>query len=165
MKTTNISYKVHLVAVSSFRFRLSEKSFLSPSVLHGDLAECDIPGCTVLSFSTLSIFCHALLACWSSADSLMSSPWYVTYFLRAAFQIAHPWLLPPWLQFVLVWASLSASPLALPVSWTWISVFFPQIRKLFGITSSNILSAPFTLSSPESLSWGHRSARRPPAVS
>ena len=64
----NICCKAGLVVLSSFNFYLSEKHFISPSILNEILAGYSNLGCRFFSFSTLNISCHSLLACRVSAE-------------------------------------------------------------------------------------------------
>ena len=93
----NICCKAGLVLLNSLIFRLSEKLFVSPSVLHEMLAGYRNLGCRCLPLNTLSISCHSPLACRVSAErpavKLMGFPWYVTcYFSLAAFNFLSLWL-------------------------------------------------------------------------
>ena len=53
---------------NSLNFCLSEKLFVSPSVLNKTLARYSNLGCRFFPFSTLNISCHSLLACRVSAE-------------------------------------------------------------------------------------------------
>ena len=88
----NICCKAVLVVLSSLNFCLSEKLFISPSILNEILAGYNNLGCIFFPFSTLNICCHSLLACRVSAERLavkrMGFPLYVTCcFSLAAFNI------------------------------------------------------------------------------
>ena len=64
----NICCKTDLVVLNSLYFCLSEKLFISPSILNEILAGYSNLGCRFLPFSTLNIACHSLLACRVSAE-------------------------------------------------------------------------------------------------
>ena len=88
----NICCKAGLVVLNSLSFCLSEKLFISPSILNEILAKYSNLGCRFFPFSTLNISCHSLLACRVSAERLaikhMGLPLYVTCcFSLAAFNI------------------------------------------------------------------------------
>ena len=59
----NICCKAGLVVLNSLNFCLSEKLFISPSILNEILAGYSNLGCRFFPFSTLNMFCHPLLAC------------------------------------------------------------------------------------------------------
>ena len=71
----NISFRVGLVLINSFSFCLSEKLFISPSILNDNLTGQSILSCRFFPFSTLTISCNSFLACnisvEESADNLM----------------------------------------------------------------------------------------------
>ena len=88
----NICCKAGLVVLNSLNFCLSEKLFISPSILNEILAGYSNLGCRCFPFSTLNISCHSLLACRAFAERSgvkhMEFPLYVTYcFSLAAFNI------------------------------------------------------------------------------
>ena len=98
----NICCKVGLVVLNSLNFCLSEKHFISPSILNESLAGYSNFGCRFLPFNALNISCHSLLVCRVSAERSsvkhMGFPLYVTCcFSLAAFNI---------LSLCLVFASL-----------------------------------------------------------
>ena len=78
----NICCKAGLVVLNSLDFCLSEKLFISPSILKEILARYSNLGCRFFPFSTLNISCHSLLACRVSAErsavKRMGCPLYVT---------------------------------------------------------------------------------------
>ena len=78
----NICCKAGLVVLNSLNFHLSEKLFISPSILNEILARYSIIGCSFFPFTTLNISCHSLLACRVSAERSavkhMGFPLYVT---------------------------------------------------------------------------------------
>ena len=63
----NICCKAGLVVLNSY-FCLSEKLFISPSILNEILAGYSNRGCRFSPFSTLNISCHSLLTCRVSAE-------------------------------------------------------------------------------------------------
>ena len=88
----NICCKAGLVVLNSFNFYLSEKLFISPSILNEILAGYCNLGCRFFLFSALNISCRSLLACSVSAERSavehMGFPLYVTCcFSFAAFNI------------------------------------------------------------------------------
>ena len=88
----NNCVKVGLVALNSLNFCLSEKLFISPSILNEILVGYSNLGYRFFPFSTLNISCHSLLACRVSAERSavkhMWFPFYVTCcFSLAAFNI------------------------------------------------------------------------------
>ena len=113
--------KAGLVVLNSLNFCLSEKLFISPSILNEILAGYSNLGCRFFPPSTLNISCHSLLACRVSAERSavkhMGFPLYVTCcFSLAAFNILSlclvfvnlisyvSWPVSPWVY--LVWDSL-----------------------------------------------------------
>ena len=88
----NICCKSGLVVLNSLNFCLSEKLFISPSMLNEIFVEYYKLGCRFFPFSTLNISCHSLLACRISAERSavkhIGFPLYVTCcFSLAAFTI------------------------------------------------------------------------------
>ena len=80
------------MVLNSLNFCLSEKFFISPSILNEILARYSSLGCRFFPFSTLNISCHSLLACRVSAErsavNHMGFPLYITCcFSLAAFNI------------------------------------------------------------------------------
>ena len=77
----NICYKAGLVVLNSLNLCLSEKLFISTSVLNEILAVYSNLGCRFFPFSTLNISSHSLLACRvfaeRSAVNCMGFPLYV----------------------------------------------------------------------------------------
>ena len=78
----NIYCKAGLVVLNSLNFCLSEKLFISPSMLNEVLARYSNLGCRFFPFNTLNISYHSLLACRVSAERSavkhMGFPLYVT---------------------------------------------------------------------------------------
>ena len=64
----NICFKAGLVVLNSLNFCLSEKLFISPSILNEILAAYSNLGCRFFPFSALNISYHSLLACRVSAE-------------------------------------------------------------------------------------------------
>ena len=65
----NTQFSLGLVLLYSFSFCLSEKFFLSPSILNDNLAGQSFLGCRFFSpFKNLNVFCHYLLAWIFSVD-------------------------------------------------------------------------------------------------
>ena len=80
------------MVLNSLNFCLSEKLFISPSVLNEMLAGYSNLGFRFFSFSTLNVSCPSLLACRASSERstviCMGFPLYVTCcFSPAAFNI------------------------------------------------------------------------------
>ena len=116
----NICCKAGLMVLNSLSFCLSEKLFISPSILNEILARYCNLGCRFFPFSTLNISCHSFLACRVSAERSaikhMGFPLYVTCcFSLAAFNI-----LSLCLVFVSLVSMWHVSPWVYPVwdSWT-----------------------------------------------
>ena len=92
MSPFNICCKAGLVVLNSLNFCLSEKLFISPSILSEIIARYCNLGCRFFPFNTLNISCHSFLACRVSAERSaikhMGFPFYVTCsFSLAAFNI------------------------------------------------------------------------------
>ena len=88
----NICCKAGLVVLNSLNFCLSEKLFISPSILNEILARYSNLLCKFFPFSTLNISSHSFLACRVSAErsavKCTGFPLYVTCcFSFAAFSI------------------------------------------------------------------------------
>ena len=64
----NVCCKAGLVVLTSLNFCLSEKLFISPSILNEILATYSNLGCRLFPFNTLNISCYSLLACRVSAE-------------------------------------------------------------------------------------------------
>ena len=64
----NFYCKAGLVVLNSLNFCLSEKLFITPSILNETLAGYSKLGCRFFPFSTLNISCYSLLACRVSAE-------------------------------------------------------------------------------------------------
>ena len=145
------------MVLNSVNFCLSEKLFISPSILSEILAMYSNLGCRFFPFSTLNISCHSLLVCRVSAErsavKCMGFPLYVTCcFSLAAFNI-----LSLCLFFVhLISMCLGLFPLGfilygtLRASWTWLTISFPMLGKFSTIISSKVFSSPFFFSSSSS---------------
>ena len=133
--------------LNSLSFCLSVKLLNSPSYLNEILAGYSNLGCRLFSFITLSMSCHSLMV-WRvsidiSAVILMGIPLCVIcYFSLAAFNICSLCLI-----FVnLIHMCIGVFHLGfilfgtLWVSWTWVAVSFPILRKFSTIISSSIFS-------------------------
>ena len=130
----NICCKAGLVVLNSLNFCLSEKLFISPSILNEVLARDSNLGCIFFPFSTLNISCYSLLACRVSAERSavkhMGFPLYVTCcFSLAAFNI---------LSLCLVFVSLISMCLGvfllgfilyvtLCAFWIWLTIYFSML--------------------------------------
>ena len=126
----NICCKADLVVQNSLNFCLSEKLFLSPSILNEILAGDSNLGCRFFPFSTLNISCCSLLACRVSAErsavKCMGFPLYVTCcFSLATFNILSLCLVFVSLISVLVCFSLGLSCMGLfvPLALDWLFPF------------------------------------------
>ena len=64
----NICHKAGLVVLNTLNFCLSEKLFISPSILNEIFAGYSNLGCRFFPFSSLNISCHSLLASRVSAE-------------------------------------------------------------------------------------------------
>ena len=142
------------MVLSSLNFCLSEKLFISPSILNEILAGYSNLGCRCFPLSTLNIFWHSLLCCRISAErstvKRMVFSLYVTcYFSFAAFNI---------LSLCLVFVDLTSMCLGmfllgfilyrtLCASWTWSTISFSVLGKFPTIISSKIFSYPFFFTS------------------
>jgi len=118
-----------LMVLNSINFCLSEKLFISPSILNEILAGCSKLGCRVFHFSTLNISCHSLLACRVLLKDQLWSKWGFPCMLLVA---SHLLLsisflcvssLFVWLGCVLVYFSfgLSCMGLFVPLGLDWLS--------------------------------------------
>ena len=152
----SICGKAGLMVLTSLNFCLSGKLLTSPSNLKDSLAGQSILGCRFFPFITLNISCHSILACRvsveKSADSLMGFPLYVMcHFSLVAFNV---------LSLSFIFVSLIIMCLCvfllgfilfgtLCACRTWLTIYFLcHVREVFSYSSSNIFSAPFSLSSP-----------------
>ena len=138
---------------------MSIKLFISPSILNDNLAGSSIPGWRFVSFhhfeyimslpSGLQSICRK-----KSNDGLIGVSLYIlSCFSLAAFKI---------LSVSLTFDTLIITCLAVDlfgvlffgspwVSWIWMPVSFPRLGKFSVISSSNKISALFSLSSPAGL--------------
>ena len=151
----NISCKAGLVVLNSLNFCLSEKFFISPSVLKEILAGYSNLGCRFFPFSTVNISFHSLLACRVSAERLgvkgMGFPLYVSCcFFIAVFAFNILSLCLVFVSFISI--CLGIFPLGfilygiLCASWIWLIISFFMLGKFSTIISSQIFSCPFFLS-------------------
>ena len=138
------------MVLNSLNFCLSEKLFISPSILNEVLAGYSNVSCRFFPVGTFNISCRSLLACRVSAERSavkhMGFPWYVTCcFSLAAFNI---------LSLCLVFVSLISMCLGMFIfgfilygtlcaSWTWLAISFSMLGKFSTIISSKIFSCPF----------------------
>ena len=158
----SICCKAGLVVLNSFNFCLSVKLLISPSNLKETLAGWSILVCRFFPFVTLNILCHSLLACRvsveKSADNLMGvSSYVICCFSFVAFNnlfvfnFYHfdyyvSWCVP--LGFIL--------PGTLCASWTWLTIYFPMLRKFSAVISqvfSQVLSRSLLLPEPLYCKW------------
>ena len=114
----NICCKAGLVALNSLNFCLSEKLFISPSILNEILAGFSNLVCRFFFFNTLNISCHSPVVCRispeRSAVKCMGFPLYIIYcFSLAAFNILSLCLVFVSLICVLTGFSLSLSSMGL----------------------------------------------------
>ena len=142
------------MVLNSLNYCLSEKFFISPSILNEILAGYSHLGFRFFPFSTLNISCHSILACRISAGRSavkhMGFPLYVPcYFSLADFNI---------LSLCLVFVSLISMCLdvfllgftlygTLYASWTCLTISFSMLGKFSTIISSKIFLYPFFFSS------------------
>ena len=128
----NICCKAVLVVLNSLSFCLSEKLFISPSILNEIHAGLCNLGCRFFPFSILNISCHSPLACRVSAERsavmCMGFPLRVTCcFSLAAFNILSLCLVFVSLIIMCLGAFLLGFILygTLCASWTWLLFPFP----------------------------------------
>ena len=77
------------MVLNSLNFCLSEKLFISPSIMNEILARYSNLGCRFFPFSTLNISCHSLLACRISAErSAVKCMWFPLYVTCCFFLVA-----------------------------------------------------------------------------
>ena len=130
------------VVLNYLTFCLSEKLFISLSILNEILVRYSNLSCRFVPFSTLNMSCHSLLACRVSAERTavkpMGFPLYVSCcFSLAAFNI---------LSLCLVFVSLISMCLGvfllgfllygtLCASWTWLAISFSMLEKFLTIIS------------------------------
>ena len=141
------------MVLNSLNFFLSEKLFISPSILEILVGYCNL-GCRFFPLSTLNASCHSLLACRVSAERSavmqMEFPLYVTCcFFLLLFNI---------LSLCLVFVSLISMCLGmfllgfmlygtLCTSLIWLNIFFPMLEKFSTIISLKNFSYLFFFSS------------------
>ena len=128
-----------------FNFCLSEKLFISSSVLNEVIVGYCNLGCRFFPFSTLNISCHSLLACRICAER--SAVKYVGFplcviccFSLAAFNIYSLCLINMCLGVFCLGFILYGT---LCASWTWLAISFSMLGKFSTIISSKIISYPF----------------------
>ena len=144
-RSFSICWRAGLVVLSSLSFCLSVKLLISPSYLSEILTGYSNLGCRLLSFITLSMSWHSLLAWRVSIDRsaviLMGIPLCVVCcFPLAAFNSCSLYLI-----FVnLINMCLGVFHLGfilfatLWVSWIWVAISFPILGKFSTIISSGI---------------------------
>ena len=147
----NICCKAGLVVLNSLNFCLSEKLFISPSIVDEILAGYSNLGCRFFPFSTLNISCYSLLACRVSAEKSavkhMGFPLYVISCSLAAFNI-----LPLCLFLVRLVCVLECFSLGYPM-WdslcllNLIDYFLFHVGKIFNYHLFKNFSYPFFFSS------------------
>ena len=146
------------MVLNSLKFCLSEKLFISPSILNEIISGYSNLGCRFFPFSTLNISCHSLLAGRVSAERsavrCVGFPLSVTCcFSLAALNI---------LYLCLVFVSLISMCLGmfflgfilygtLCASWIWMTISFSILGKFSTIICSKIFSYHFFFSSSSGL--------------
>lgn len=130
---------------------MSEKFFISPSVLNYSITRQSILGCRIFPFNALNILCHYLLT-WKvsagSADNLMEIPYRGVFgFPFAAFRIIFLYLTFAIVMLICLNLGLFGFILFghLCVLCIWISVSFFMFGKFSTKISSNIVSIAFSL--------------------
>ena len=141
--------------MNSSSFCLSEKFFISSSILNDNLAGWSILGCRFFPFSTLRMSCHSLLACKisreKSAESYMKVPLYMIFgVFLAAFRILYLSLMFAILIIICLGVDLFGFILfgTLCASCIWIFVSFCRFIKFSAKILSHTFSTPFSFSSP-----------------
>ena len=132
----SICCKAGLVVLCSLKFCLSEKFFISPSILNEILASYSKLGGRFFHFSTLNISCHSLLAYRVSAERSaikhMVFPLYITCcFSLAGFNILSLYLVCVNLISMCLGVFLLGFILygTLCASWTWLAISFSMLGK------------------------------------
>ena len=153
-----ICCKAGSVVLNPLNFCLSEKLFISPSILNEILAGYSNLGCRCFPFNTLNISPHSHLACRVSAErsavKCMGFPLYATCCFSLATYNIH--------SLFLVFVSLIGMCLSiflfgfilywtLCASWNWLALSFSMLGKFSIKISSNIFSYPFFFSSSGTL--------------
>ena len=135
----NICCKAGLVVLNSLNFCLSEKLFISPSILNEILAGYNNLGWRFFPFRTLNIFCHSILTCRVSAErsAVKGFPFYVTCrFSLFAFNILSLCLVfvsliimcpGVFLLGFILYGTLCASWISLTISFSMLGKFSPII--------------------------------------
>ena len=83
----NICCKAGFMVPNSFHFCLSEKFFISPSILSGILARYNNLGCRFFLFSILNMSCQSLLSCSFCWKDQLLSVWGFPCMLLVAFPL------------------------------------------------------------------------------
>ena len=152
--------------LNSLNFCLSGKLLISPSNFKDSLAGYDILSCRVFLFITLNISSHSLLTYRVSTSlktyqlrnqlirnqlSLRGVPLYVISCCSlAAFNVLFLSLI--FVRLIIMCLGIFLLGFILPgalcASWTWLIISFPMVGTFSVIISSNIVSGPFSLSTP-----------------
>ena len=140
--------------LNSLNFCLSEKLFISPSILNEILAAYSNLGCRFFPFSALNISYHSLLACRVSAERSAVKHMVFPLCVTCCFFLAAFYIFSLCLVFVsLISMCLDAFLLGfilygtLCASWTWLTISFSMLGKFSTIISSKIFSYPLFFSS------------------
>ena len=145
LSSFNIFCKAGLEVLNSPNVCLSEKLFISPSILNEILAMYSNLGCRFFLFSTLHVSCPAV----SAERSAVKGMCVTCCFSLAAFNIIY---------LCLVFVSLISMCLgmfllgfilygALCASWTSLTIYFSMLGKFSILISSKFFSYPIFLSS------------------
>ena len=140
------------MVLNSLNFCLSEKVFISPSILNEILAGYSNLGCRFFPFSTLNMSFHSLLACRVSAEISAVNHMEFSLYVTCCFSLAAFSVLSLCLVFVsFINMHLGVSPWVYPV-WNSLllldlTISFTTLGKFSSIISSKIFSYPFFCSS------------------
>jgi len=148
------------LVLNSLSFCLSVKLSISPSYLNDILAGYSNIGCWLISFITLRMFCHSLLA-WRVTIEIWAvilrviPLCVICCFSLATFNICSLCLIfvnliNMCLGVFHLWFILWGDSLGF---WTWVNISFPILGKFSTIISSSIFSWSFFLSSGTPLIW------------
>ena len=136
------------MVLNPLNFCLSEKLFISPSVLNDILARYSNLACRFFPFSTLNISCHSLLACRVSAEISAVSRMEFSLYVTCCFSLTAFSVLSLCLVFVrFINMCLGLSPWVYPV---WdslllldLTISFTMLEEFSTIISSKFFSYPF----------------------